>query len=537
MHPKQCKTQINTNQQLKNRSIMPFDVEEIKKRSKINYEKTWLETKKLLTLEGNYFNLEKKGKSHIINDLISDIRQKIISLGFEELILPMLVEENEIYKQYGPEAAIILDRLFYLAGLPRPDIGISIEKVKMIQEVFPDFNNIEGLKKIFRSYKKGEIESDDLIESFIDELGINETYASEILDKFFPELKQLKPIPSKMTLRSHTTALWFKVLPVLARKNKMPLQYFTIGQKFRREQKIDATHLYASVTLSLIIMAEEISLEDCQNIASSICKQLGFERNRIEIKKATSKYYAPQTEYEIFVEHPTTNEWIEIGDGGFYSPVSLAQYNIQYPVFNIGFGIERICMIKTQIDDIRKLVYPYYYEDQTFSDKEISNSIKYKLTPLTENGKAIKNAIVKSALKYKDEISPIKIKVWEGRIKDKNIAVYLWERDKNVKLLGPAALNELWVKDGNVIGVPPEEIPESAVYSNKSYLEGIASEMSYYIEVMLDQDKKEYEHRVKVCYRASEVNIELDDIVLEYIHLSKKRLILEDLCFSAYHSK
>ena len=85
--------------------------------------------------------------------------------------------------------------------------------------------------------------------------------------------------------------------------------------------------------------------------------------SKTEIKKATSKYYAPQTEFEIFIQHPKTNEWIEIGDGGFYSPVSLAQYNIEYPIFNVGFGIERICMILTEVEDIRKLVYPYFYED------------------------------------------------------------------------------------------------------------------------------------------------------------------------------
>ena len=108
---------------------MPFDIEKIKSEAKENYEKAWLETKNLLTLEGNVFNLQKKGKSHPVQDFITQARDMMISLGFEEIILPMFVEENEIYKQYGPEAALILDRLFYIAGLPRPEIGISKEKI------------------------------------------------------------------------------------------------------------------------------------------------------------------------------------------------------------------------------------------------------------------------------------------------------------------------------------------------------------------------------------------------------------------------
>jgi O-phosphoseryl-tRNA synthetase len=436
----------------------------------------------------------------------------------------MFVEEGEIYKQYGPEAVLILDRIFYLAGLPRPDIGISREKIQQIQKIIPNFEKLDILKKIFRDYKKGKIEADDLIETFINKLIVKESEASEIIDKIFPELKQLKPIPSKTTLRSHTTALWFIVLNNLIKRNKLPLQYFTIGPKFRREQKIDATHLYCSNTLSIVIIGEEISLEDCQKIALKICEEMGFKNSRTEIKKATSKYYAPQTEFEIFVQHPKIKEWIEIGDGGFYSPVSLAQYNIEYPIFNVGFGIERICMILTEIEDIRKLVYPYFYEDISFTDEEISRGIKYKNIPLTEEGIDIKNAIIKTAIEHKDDSSPIEIIIWEGIIKGKKIQVYIWEKDKDVKLLGPAALNRIWVKEGNILGLSPDEKLDNAIDTKMTYLEGIASEMSYIIEIMLDQNKIVSDYRIKMCYRASEVNIEVDDIILEFIHSNQKKI-------------
>ena len=503
---------------------MPFDVDRIKREAKANYEKTWLETKDLLKLKGNLFTLEKKGRSHPIYEFISEARKKMIGLGFEELVLPMFIEEEEIYKQYGPEAALILDRLFYLGGLPRPDIGISKEKIEDIKLIIPKFDKIDILQKIFRDYKKGEIEADNFIETFIDELNIKENEATELIDKIFPELKALKPIPTKTTLRSHTTALWFKVLSNLSKRKKLPLQFFTIGPKFRREQKIDATHLYDSNTLSIVIMAEEITLEDCQNIASTICEQLDFKNSKTEIKKATSKYYAPQTEFEIFIEHPKTKELIEIGDGGFYSPVSLAQYDIKHPVFNIGFGVERICMIKTEIEDIRKLVYPYFYEDISFTDEELAKGIKYKFFPLTEKGIKIKHAIIDHAINHKDDKSPIEINVWEGNIKDKKIVVAIWEKDEGVNLLGPATLNEIWVRDGSILGVHPDKPPTSGINTKKTYLEGIASEMAYNIEIMLEQNKNSYEYRIKMCYRASEVNLEIDDIILEFIHSKQNKI-------------
>jgi O-phosphoseryl-tRNA synthetase len=503
---------------------MPFNTDEIKQKAKLDYEKAWLESRNLLDIKGKYFSLQKKGDAHPIQEFIAEARNKFISLGFEELILPMFVEEDEIYKQYGPEAALILDRLFYLAGLPRPDIGISNQKIQNIKKIIPHFDRIDQLQQIFREYKKGDIEADDLIDEFIVQLGVEENEATKIIDNIFPELKQLKPIPTKTTLRSHTTALWFKVLSELKKKKPLPLQYFSVAKKFRREQKIDATHLYDSYTLSLVVMAEKISLEDCQDIAMQICELLGFSNSKAEIKRATSKYYAPQTEFEIFVEHPKTKEWIEIGDGGFYSPVSLSKYNIEYPVFNIGFGVERICMIKTGVEDIRKLVYPYFYEDISFTDQEIAKGIKYKYIPSTEKGIEIKNAIIESALDNQDKHSPLDIKVWEGIIKGKNILVYLWEHDEGVSLLGPATLNKIWIKEGNILGLPPNETPENALFTGKSYLEGIANEMAYNIEILLDQNKTSYDHRVKMCYRASEVNIDVDDIIMEYIHSHQKKI-------------
>jgi O-phosphoseryl-tRNA synthetase len=65
---------------------------------------------------------------------------------------------------------------------------------------------------------------------------------------------------------------------------------------------------------------------------------------------------------------------------------------------------------------------------------------------------------------------------------------------------------------------------EDGIDTGKTYIEGIALEMAYLIEIMLDQNKSGYEHRVKMCYRASEVNIIIEDIILEYIHSKQKKV-------------
>ncbi|MEM3526644.1 MAG: hypothetical protein QXV37_04440, partial [Candidatus Jordarchaeaceae archaeon] len=222
-----------------------FDVNEILARAEQDYEKAWVETKSLLTLTGRRFRLKPKGVPNPITEFMIEVRRILVEMGFEEVILPMIVSESDVYKEYGPEAPVILDRLFYLAGLPRPDIGLGENSVKKIMEIVPGFSKTRELQDILRRYKKNEIESDDLVETMVTELGIREEQATSIVDNVFLEFKERKPVPTDLTLRSHMTALWFPVLSAVQNKWELPIQLFTLGSKFRREQKLDATHLYS----------------------------------------------------------------------------------------------------------------------------------------------------------------------------------------------------------------------------------------------------------------------------------------------------
>lgn len=137
-----------------------FDVKKIKEQGEKDYEKAWIETAELLRKQGKFFNLIDKRKEHVVFKLIEKIRNILLNLGFTEVIVPLIVDDSEVRKQYGPEASVILDRVFYLAGLPRPDIGINKRKIQQLKKI-GDFD-VEKLKEIFRNYKKGEIESDKI---------------------------------------------------------------------------------------------------------------------------------------------------------------------------------------------------------------------------------------------------------------------------------------------------------------------------------------------------------------------------------------
>ena len=501
---------------------MKFDIKHLIEMANEDYEKAWIKSSDLLERKGRKFKLLKNGKPHPLYNFIQKARSIMIELGFEEITLPIIIEASNVYRQYGPEAPLILDRLFYLAGMPKPEIGLSSEKEEIINRIVKNID-LDEMKQILREYKIGKIEADDLIESFVVRLDIEEDQATKIIEDVFTEFKTLKPSPSNLTLRSHTTALWFPVLSAMQAKKDLPIQLYHIGPKFRREQNLDKTHLYTSNTVSCVIVSDEITLEDGMEIAKNILKKFGYSYLKIEIKKATSKYYAPQMEFEVFIKHPTTNKWLEIGDGGFYSPVSCAKYSIQYPVFNFGMGVERFLMIQEKEDDIRKLVYPYFYKDISFSDEEIAENISYEIEPKTKVGAEIMQAIIKTAEIHKNDNSPTEINVWKGKLFDRELEVSIWENEENVKLLGPAAFNEIWINDGIILGFKPDMKKEKmGVYTGIRYIDAIAALIARKIEEIGNHEKLQF--RIKMVRRPSDINLQINDLIRYYINSKNKKI-------------
>jgi len=288
-------------------------------------------------------------------------------------------------------------------------------------------------------------------------------------------------------------------------------------------------------------MAEEISLEDGQKIVDEVFNRLGLGEVKFKTKKATSKYYAPKMEFEVFIKHPKTNESIEIGDGGLYNPLSLAKYEIPYPVFNFGAGLERIAMITTGLEDIRKLVYPQLYVKPKYTDEQLAGMIRINRTPLTKDGRKLVNAIIQTAIKNANRHSPCQFLAYEGDFLGRNIEVYVYEFDMDKRLIGPAALNAVYVHEGNVLGVPHKglektEIVRKAIEKGISteirYLDGIAALAVATIEKEIkSMETGEVNVRVKISKRPSDVNIRVEDVALRYIKSMKKRIIVKGPVF------
>jgi O-phosphoseryl-tRNA synthetase len=171
---------------------MRFVPEDWKRKAHENFEKAWHEGPSVLTppdLAGRYpRRAYKRAQAHPVFATINRLRETYLALGFDEMENPVIVEEQDIYRQFGPEAMAVLDRVFYLGGLPRPNVGIAKKQLDEINEILQSHKSPlvhhgsvplgnsgqhnthqlmtketeERLRETLHAYKKSEIDGDEL---------------------------------------------------------------------------------------------------------------------------------------------------------------------------------------------------------------------------------------------------------------------------------------------------------------------------------------------------------------------------------------
>ncbi|MCX8170136.1 MAG: O-phosphoserine--tRNA ligase, partial [Candidatus Methanomethyliaceae archaeon] len=492
---------------------------EILRKADEDFERTWIESGKLIGGKGA-FKPRRRGTPHLLIETMNKLREIYLELGFDEVVNPMVVEEADVYKQYGREAPAILDRCYYLAVLPRPDVGIGAREIEIIKKIGAPIDNIERLRETLHDYKKGKIDGDDLVEKIAEALKIDDVIALKILNEAFPQFTKLEPIPTRQLLRSHMTSAWFITCAAIQHKLEKPIMLFSVGLRARREQREDESHLKFHHVASSVIMDEEVSVEDGKKVSEEILKRLGFSDIKFEKKKVTAKYYAPGTEYEVFARLGNS-EWFEVIDFGLYSPIALAKYEIEYPILNIGIGVERVAALLYGFKDLRELVYPQFYGEWILSDEALAKQIKFIEEPITKEGMEIEKAIVKTIEENRNLESPCELKAFEGYVGGRRVEVKVFERDPGEKLVGPATFNEIFVYNANILGIPEKgleniilvkEARERGIRTGIRYLDAIAKAAAARIE----RDGN-MEIRVRMVKLLSDINLMLTDVGMRYI--------------------
>lgn len=532
---------------------MKFNPDDIKKAANEDFDAAWNKGKDYINqskLNQQYPHMTiKYGKPHPVYDTISKLRDAYLRMGFEEMMNPLIVDEREVHRQFGHEALAVLDRCFYLAGLPRPNVGISDERIAAIKEILGDIDNeaIETIRKILHAYKKGEVEGDDLVPEIAAGISISDSLIVEMIDQVFPEFRELIPQATKKTLRSHMTSGWFISLASVIERADPPFNFFSVDRCFRREQDEDAARLMTYYSASCVIMDENVTIDHGKAVAQGLLSQFGFEKFMFRPDDKRSKYYVPDTQIEVFAYHPKlvgsktkySDGWIEIATFGIYSPIALSQYNIPYPVMNLGLGVERLAMILHDATDMRSLTYPQItqYSEWKMTDNELARMTYVENVPETAQGKEIVKAIVKVCEEYSATPSPCEFSAWQGTINGKNIRVSVVEPEEDTKLCGPAVFNEIVAYENDILGVPDNKKWKSVLENHSArtgvrFLDAFACQAARDIEEAVANGESEAETRVRIVKVPSEINIRLEPLAQRFITSNKKKIDIRGPVFT-----
>jgi O-phosphoseryl-tRNA synthetase len=471
---------------------MRFDVNEWKNRARQDFERTWHDGPEVLTPQGENERYPRfkyqKAREHSIFGMIQRLRECYLSLGFDEIQNPLIVEEQDVYRQFGPEAMAVLDRVFYLGGLPRPNVGISRTKIDAISQILGrsiPVETEERLRETLHAYKKGAIEGDDLVHSLAMVLEADDAAVVHVMDTVFPEFRDLAPESSRMTLRSHMTSGWFLTLRSLWDHRPLPLRLFSVDRCFRREQQEGPTRLMTYHSASCVVAGEEVTNDEGKAVSEALLSAFGFTEFRFRPDEKRSKYYMPGTQTEVYARHPS-HDWVEVATFGMYAPAALSEYEIGVPVMNLGLGVERLAMIVHGAEDVRVLSYPQFYP-RALTEQEMVRAIRVREVPETVEGRRLSAAIVQTAREHATAPGPCSFLAWEGEMGGVRTVVYVEEQETNTKLCGPACFNEIFVHQGSILGVPDTEkwaeVRATGVSSGLTYLDTVADLAAARIEV------------------------------------------------------
>lgn len=150
-------------------------------------------------------------------------------------------------------------------------------------------------------------------------------------------------------LRSHCTTMDTYLLE----SQTFPINSFTIGRTFRCDN--DRTHTPMFHQVDILSVSKEANVKSLIATIKMFLYHIFHEELPIRLRPSFFPFTEPSYEVDMLFK----GQWLEILGCGMIHP-NVYQLNnslLPFGAFALGAGIERIIMIRSQLDDIRKLYY------------------------------------------------------------------------------------------------------------------------------------------------------------------------------------
>jgi len=163
-------------------------------------------------------------------------------------------------------------------------------------------------------------------------------------------------IGSKWMLRSQTSTVQIRVME----KTKPPVRIISLGRVYRPDTA-DATHYPMFHQIEGLLVDRHVTMADLKSILRLFAKS--FFEDDVHIRFRPS--FFPFTEPSVEVDMSWGGDWIEFGGAGMVDPNVLRAVGYDREEVSglaFGLGIERICMRRHGVTDIRE----FYKNDVRF---------------------------------------------------------------------------------------------------------------------------------------------------------------------------
>jgi phenylalanyl-tRNA synthetase alpha chain len=162
-----------------------------------------------------------------------------------------------------------------------------------------------------------------------------------------------------MVLRTHTSSVQVRVME----NEKPPIRTISPGRVYRNEAISARSHCQFHQVEGLYI-DKDVSFADLKQTLYFFVQELFGEGTKIRFRPSYFPFTEPSAEMDIscpFCKGDGCNickktGWVEIGGCGMVDPAVLTNAKIdpeEYSGFAFGMGVERITMLKYQVNDIR----------------------------------------------------------------------------------------------------------------------------------------------------------------------------------------
>ena len=202
----------------------------------------------------------------------------------------------------------------------------------------------------------------DEVKSIFMNVGFSVVYGPEIDDDFhnfsalnFPpehparDMQDTFFIDPDTVLRTHTSNVQIHLME----EQDPPLRYIVPGRVYRNEaSSFKSYNLFHQI--EGLYVDKNVSFADLKGILTYFVKRLFGVNTQMRFRPSFFPFTEPSAEVDIWSE--TRGQWLEILGCGMVDPEVFKSVDIDPDVwhgFAFGLGIERICMLKYGIDDIR----------------------------------------------------------------------------------------------------------------------------------------------------------------------------------------